>query len=213
MLHAVILFCTHAIQMHDTRSCGLITRVLRSVVETFAPPSASSSAPSTTNATPATASAQSAAPVLDPATAAEVREYLSTDVLQATIISLNDPYFVDVQADLAQLIAAVLRACHPASDAPRRVLLSLQGMEPSAVDAALMRLTALNESSRQQRGVVLQLLEGLRGVSVSEQGRYHPRGDKRQISALQAQYMSVENDSRKAERKTPELGGVADMFA
>ena len=190
--------------MHDTRSCGLITRVLRSVVESFAPPHAPGAA-----ATPGTP---------DPAIAADVREYLATDVLPAAITSLHDPYFVDAQADLAQLIAAVLRACHPHSPAPRRVLLMLRGLDEGAVDATLARVSAAGEPARQQRAAVLQLLEGVRGVSVSELGRW-PRVDPHHHhrrppqGALQAEYMKVDRDDKRPRRQSPQLGGVADMFA
>ena len=208
VFRSVVLFCTHALQMHDTRSCGLITRVLRSVVESFAatpshPAPSAAAAPPTTPGTP---------PPPDPAIAADVREYLATDVLPAAITSLHDPYFVDAQADLAQLIAAVLRACHPHSAAPRRVLLMLRGLDEDAVDAALARVGAPGESARQQRAAVLQLLEGVRGVSVSELGRW-PRVDRRQVGALQAEYMKVDRDDTRPRRQSPQLGGVADMFA
>ena len=190
--------------MHDTRSCGLITRVLRSVVESFAVNNSHSTHPSH--------SSSPDPPPPDPSIAAEVREYLATDVLPAAITSLNDPYFVDAQADLAQLIAAVLRTCHPASAAPRRVLLMLPGLNEQAVDATLARVRAPNETPRQQRAAVLHLLEGLRGVSISEQGKW-PKPDKKQLNALQDQYARPVEKDTKTERKSPELAGVADMFA
>lgn len=36
ILEALILFCTHALRMHDSRCCGIITRVLRSLIPEFA---------------------------------------------------------------------------------------------------------------------------------------------------------------------------------
>lgn len=36
MLEALMLFCTHAIRMHDSRCCGIVTRILRSVIPEFA---------------------------------------------------------------------------------------------------------------------------------------------------------------------------------
>lgn len=70
VLKPVILFCTHALRMRDTRSCSLIARVLRSIVPDFAGPSD---------------------------VAVEVREFMSTEVLKACITSLHEEYFVEQQ--------------------------------------------------------------------------------------------------------------------
>lgn len=38
VLEALILFCTHALRMHDYRCCGIITRVLRHLIPEFSEP-------------------------------------------------------------------------------------------------------------------------------------------------------------------------------
>lgn len=171
--------------MHDNRACGVIARVLRSIVPVF------------TSTTPV---------------AAEVREFISTEVLKACIESLHDPYFVDIQSDLAQLIASIVTSYNAQSETPRLILLSLPGMDVERVDTALYRLFKAKDG-REMRAVVLKLLEGLRGVSVSEQGKL-PRPDaKRLRSKLQEQYMTMDVQSKDRGESSPDLGGVADMFS
>jgi exportin-5 len=185
---AVILFGTHALQMHDNRCCSTITRVLRSLVGEF----------TETNQI-----------------ASEIREFISTDVLKACIVSLHDPYFVDTQVDLAQLIATIIKKYCALTDTPRQILLSLPGMEQPAVDGALHRILK-EPGSKIQRAVVLKLLENLRGITISEQGRLSKPDSRKVRSALQEKYMTPDqpkgNNSIQRE-PSPDLGGVADMFA
>ena len=185
---SVILFCTHALQMHDGRCCGLITRVLRSIIGVF------------------TSTDQ---------TAADIREFISTDVFKGCIVSLHDPYFVDIQSDLAQLIATIIKRYSTLTQTPRHILLSLPGMDPGLVDAALQRIGKTDSASRIQRAVVLKLLENLRGVSVSEQGRLPKPDPKKARSALQEKYLTAEPQPKSGieRERSPDLGGVADMFA
>ncbi|MCJ1398650.1 hypothetical protein MMC11_001851 [Xylographa trunciseda] len=183
-LKPLILFCTHALRMHDSRACGLITRVLRSLLPAFTDPTPD---------------------------AAPVREFLASDVLKACIESLHDPYFVDIQSDLALLIAGILAAYAAHTHTPRLILLSLPGMTVPGVDAALGRLMEAGEG-RRQKAVVLKLLEGLRGVSVSEMGRLPREGRGR--SKLEERYEQGSVQGLKGRKSSsPELGGVADMFA
>ncbi|KAG9702550.1 nuclear import and export protein Msn5, partial [Aureobasidium melanogenum] len=98
VLEPLILFCTHALRMRDSRCCTLICRILRSILPTF---------------------------VADAPPAPQVREFISTEVLKACITSLNEPYFVDVQRDLANLIANIVALYSPLSSTARDVLLSL----------------------------------------------------------------------------------------
>jgi len=85
----------------------------------------------------------------------------------------------------------------------------------AATEGALMQST----STRQQKALVLDLLEGLRGVSISEQGRISGRPEDRRKarSAMQARYMTVEmegQESRKVDiNNEPDLSGVVDMFS
>ncbi|GIJ87516.1 hypothetical protein Asppvi_006424 [Aspergillus pseudoviridinutans] len=188
----VMLFCTHALRMRDTRCCSIITRVIRSILQDFAPP----------NHSP---------------TIVTIREFISSEVLKACITSVHEPYFVDMQKDLAQLIASIWVLYGSSSPTPRSVILSLPGMDEQRVvstEDALLRSTA----ARQQRALVLDLLEGLRGVSIAEQGKIlGSREERRKArSALQERYMSNEMEGQQISKVDindgPDLGGVADMF-
>lgn len=188
----VMLFCTHALRMRDTRCCSIITRVIRSLLQDFAPP----------NNTPTTAT---------------IREFICSEVLKACITSVHEPYFVDMQKDLALLIASIWVLYGSSSPTPRAVMLSLPGIEENRVaytEASLLRSTA----ARQQRALILELLEGVRGVSIAEQGKIlDTREERRKTrSALQEKYMKSEMDGQQANKVDindgPDLGGVADMF-
>ncbi|KAL8797433.1 MAG: hypothetical protein Q9195_000249 [Heterodermia aff. obscurata] len=185
VLKPVILFCTHALRMRDTRSCNLIARVLRSLIPDFAGPSA---------------------------VATEVREFISTEVLKACITSLHDPYFVDLQKDLAQLIASIVLAYVPRTDTPKQVLLSLPSITGEKMGRFLNQLHRVQESGRQQRALVLSLLDGLRGTHISEQGKIPKPDLKSARSALHEKYMSSNMEADRKQQPSPELAGVADMF-
>ncbi|KAJ5565967.1 hypothetical protein N7535_007605 [Penicillium sp. DV-2018c] len=192
----VMLFCTHALRMRDTRSGSIITRVIRSILQDFAP----------TDKTP------------DTPTIATIREFICTDVLRACIASVHDSYFVDMQKDLAQLIASIWSLYGFCSATPRAVLVGLNGINPEKVaqtEEALHRTT----SPRQQRALVLELLEPLRGISIAEQGKIlGSREERRKArSALQERYMTNEMETQQQNHRVdindgPDLGGVADLF-
>ena len=184
---SVILFCTHALQMHDSRACALITRVLRSIVGAFTG--------------------------TDPVEA-DIREFISTEVFKAAITSLHDPYFVDTQTDLAHLIASIIKRYTTLTDTPRQLLLSLPGLNQQLVDSALHKILKADGNSKQQRAVVLKLLEGLRGVSISEQGKFPRPASKKTRTAMQEKYATPHHGHDNTNReRSPDLGGVADMFA
>ena len=186
ILKPLILFCTHAIRMRDTRSCSLIARVLGSLVPEF----------------------ETIGPI-----DTEVREFISTEVLKACITSLHDSYFVDLQKDLAQLIASIIIIYVPRTDTPKQILHSLPSMPPEKIDRAIQKLYKAHQNTRQQRAIVLDLLESLRGVSVSEQGRIAKPDPKKVRSAIQESYMKVDMQAENKEKETtPDFGGVADMF-
>lgn len=169
--------------MRDSRCCTIISRVLTSIIPTFR---------SDTDPSP------------------QVREFISAEVLKAAITSLNEPYFVDVQRDLATLIAVIIHLYLPKTNTPRDVLLSLPDMSEDKVDRAAMRICSL-QNERQQRALVLELLEGVRGVSIHEQGRIEVSGKgKAKKSAMQAQFMEVESKPEILRGNTPE--GLGDMF-
>jgi len=185
ILKPVVLFCTHALRMRDTRACSMITKVLRSIVPEFA----------------------GEGPV-EP----EVREFISTEVLKACITSLHDPYFVELQKDFAQLIASILISYTSRTDTPKQILLSLPGILADKLDRSIRLLFKSQQNSRQQRAIVLELLEGFRGVAIHEQGKL-PKLDTRKLrSTMQEKYMTVEVQANGKREKSPDLGGVADMF-
>lgn len=125
-----------------------------------------------------------------------------------------------MQKDLAQLISSIWVLYGPSTATPHSVMLSLPGMNEhrvSQTEAALLRST----SARQQRALILDLLEGLRGVSVSEQGKIlGSREDRRKArSAMQERYMTTTNAEMEGQQQSrvdiddgPDLGGLADMF-
>ncbi|KAG9685480.1 nuclear import and export protein Msn5, partial [Aureobasidium melanogenum] len=185
VLEPLVLFCTHALRMRDSRCCTLICRILRSILPTF---------------------------VADAPPAPQVREFISTEVLKACITSLNEPYFVDVQRDLANLIANIVALYSPLSSTARDVLLSLPDMGQQKVDHAIERIVGTS-SERTQRILVLELLEGVRGVSIHEAGKIDRRDTKAKRSAMQQQYMEVEQKPAGSKREqSPKLEGMAEMF-
>lgn len=185
ILKPLILFCTHALRMRDTRSCSPIAKVLRSLITEFAG---------------------------DGAIDIDVREYMSTEVLKACITSLHDPYFVELQKDFAQLIASILTDYTPRTETPRRILLTLPGLPAEKVDRSIRHLLKAKQNIRQQRAIVLDLLEGFRGVAIHEQGKLPKPDPKKLRSAMQEQYMTVEVQANGPKEKSPDLSGIAGMF-
>jgi len=185
VLKPVILFCTHALRMRDTRSCTLIIRVLRSIIPDFAGPSD---------------------------VANEVREFISIEVLKACITSLHDPYFVDLQKDLASLIGSIIFTYLPRTQTPQQILLSLPSMTTEKVDRAVKEIYNAANNPRHQRALVLNLLEDLRSVSISEQGKI-PKADPRKLrSEMQQKYMTADMDMEAKEPRSPDLEGIVDIF-
>lgn len=197
ILEPLIVFSCHAIRMRDTRSCGVILRVFRSIVPEFA------------NARDP-----------DNATNASIREYISEEVLKASISSLHEPYFVDSQKDLAQLIAAILVNYVPLSPTPRKVLLSLPGMRETQVDQSLDFVTRIGIQARQQRAIVLDLLRDLKGQSIQEMGKIAQPQQvvRKERSKMQEEFMMTEEQrrmvevERKERERTPEMGGMGELF-
>ena len=185
ILKPVILFCTHALRMRDTRACSLIAKVLRSIVPEFTG---------------------------DGTVESDVREFVSTEVLKACITSLHDPYFVELQKDFAQLIASILISYIPRTERPKEILLSLPEMAPEKLDRAMRHLFRAQQNTRQQRAIVLDLLEGFRGVAIHEQGKL-PKPDAKKVrSALQEKYMTVDVEANGKREVSPDLDGVAAML-
>jgi exportin-5 len=225
ILEPLLLFCSHAMTYRDTRTNTIVTRTLRSVVPHFAAPEARNDATSTA-----------------------IREFIASDILRAAIMSLHDGYFADVQKDIAGLIATIWVAyglptrvapttsddglqIQPAYDRPpltqsvRSLLLSLPGMTEQRVDSVAAKLSTTGGvagSNRQQRALILGLMEGLRGVRISELGKFD-RDEVKEKSKLQEKYMrresmgmaGIEEGRQRVDidgEGLEELGSVAGLF-
>lgn len=186
ILEPLLLFCTHAIRVRDGRCCGVVLRVFRSIIPDFASDQ-------------------------DSPLSSSIREFISTDVLKACISSLNEPYFVDLHKDLAQLIASILIYYSPLTNTPKQILLSLPGIQESSVDKCIDYIMRQGVHQRQQRALVLDLLRDVKGVSVSEQGRITKSASvvRKERSKMQQEFMKEQTEPR---RTSPNLEGVAGMF-
>ncbi|KAK3301482.1 armadillo-type protein [Chaetomium fimeti] len=220
----LLVFCSHAIRMHDGRCCGVVLRVFRSIVPEFSP----SELPKSIKDSGHTAPLEDF-PIPED-TAREIREYISMEVMRAAISSLHDPYFVDSQRDLGALIAYILAYYSSLTPTPRNILVSLPNIKPEDVDRTIQNVSQPGVQSRQQRALVLELLEDLKGVSISEMGKLtkslgvrpgSSRGSKKSTRSKMAQEFMTPNggsgtggaaDGSAGRNKTPDLDGVAGMF-
>jgi exportin-5 len=187
ILEPLILFCTHALCLRDQRCCSVIIRVFRSIVPKF-----NDDRP-------------------------DIREFICNEVLKASITSLHEDYFVELQRELAQLIATIFILYSPHSNTPRQILLSLPGIEERKFDQVAKQLLSVN-SGRQQRALVLDLLQGLRGQSITEQGQIakppqNPKSATREKrTALQQHLMAEDQEANRNRAGSPDLGGLVEMF-
>ena len=217
----LLLFCSHAIRMHDSRSCGVVLRVFRSIVPEFQILESTRAANAMTNGRED--------PVIPEDTSKEIREFISSDVLKAAISSLHDPYFVESQKDLGSLIASIVVYYCPATSTPRDILLSLPNIKQPDVDQAIEFVARPGLHNRQQRAIVLDLLKDLKGVSISEMGklsksigsRTDGRNSRRAPRSKMAQEFMTPNANNSGDgpsagrgggQGTPDLEGVAGMF-
>jgi hypothetical protein len=149
-----------------------------------------------------------------------IRAFFSDTILKSAITSLHEPYFVDAQKDLATLIAAIVLTD---VNSALNILLSLPvlGNDPARVQRKLDRLQGTKSGEeRLQRSIVLDMLSGLRGVSIHELGKVEKRGKPRRRTAFAEQYMGgagggmqVDEQGAKIVRGgSPALEGVAGMF-
>ena len=163
LLQPLLMFLTHATSYRDTRSTGITLRVLRSILPDFTSPTSQLQL--------------------------SVREHIASTILTNIITALHEPYFVDLQRDLAQLIAGIYLAYEKLEGTPGRVLASLQGVGEERVRRMGERMLSDNNNSggggggggvadgegavglRQQRALILDLLAGVRGRAVGEMGR------------------------------------------
>ncbi|KAK1658876.1 hypothetical protein BDP55DRAFT_374013 [Colletotrichum godetiae] len=228
VVEPLLLFCTHAIRMRDTRCCSIILRVFRSIVPDFTvaeplspkslPQDGAEAAPSNRDpyldTTPVSAEAATA-----------IREYIASDVLRACITSFHEPYFVDLQKDLASLIAAIVVYYSPVTSTPRDILMSLPNIRQADLDRLNDFVAKPASHTRQQRALVLDLLKDLKGVSIAEMGKLpknsgfgHSKRSNR--SKMAQEFMTPASESRTRGggvtdrgRATPDaLEGVAGLF-
>ncbi|KAG9242792.1 armadillo-type protein [Calycina marina] len=185
VLEPLLLFCTHAIRMRDGRCAGVVLRIFRSIVPEFDKSDDT----------------------------AFIREFISTEVLQACILSLHEPYFVDLQKDLAQLIATILICYSRITDTPKQVLCSIERVNSNAVDKCVDYLLRQSVPPRQQRALVLDLLRDLKGVSVSEQFRISkPVAVTKEYSKMQQRFMKTGQAAKLERQLSPNLDGVSGIF-
>ncbi|KAI6779653.1 Karyopherin [Emericellopsis cladophorae] len=162
IVEPLLVFCAHGIRMKDTRCCSMILRLFVSLVPEFSsdpPGSKKATLPDVDNS-----------PV-SPEIASVIREYISTEVLQACITSFHEPYFVDLQKDLASLIASIVVHYGPLTTTPRNVILSLPNVKESDLERLGAYTAKPSSHTRQQRCIVLDMLKDLKGVSVAEMGK------------------------------------------
>ncbi|KAI1105441.1 ARM repeat-containing protein [Jackrogersella minutella] len=164
IVEPLLMFCTHTIRWRDSRCCGIMLRVFRSVVPDFAAPETDPSQTAGSNRHVNTS-------LIPPDTAAAIREYISLNVVKACITSIHEPYFVELQKEFASLVATIVVTYSPFTSTARDVLISLPNIRPNDVDIGIEYMMRRETSSRAQRSVILQILEDLKGVSVSEMGK------------------------------------------
>lgn len=223
IVEPLLVFCCHGIRVRDTRSCNMVLRMFVSLVPEFGlePPGSKKSQPLPLfGREPAERTLQDSSPV-PPETAAVIREYMSTEVLRACITSFHEPYFVDLQKELASLIAAILVYYMPVTSTPRDVLLSLPNVNPADLERLGAYTAKPGSQTRQQRAVVLDMLKDLKGVSVSEMGKM-PRsagfGDggasskKPQRSKMAQAFMMVPEQQPRGVNGGGERGGTPDAL-
>ncbi|RYO84922.1 hypothetical protein DL763_007292 [Monosporascus cannonballus] len=222
IVEPLLMFCTHVIRMRDSRCCGVMIRVFRSIVPDFAVSpetmAGESDAPNKSNA--------DAVPI-PAATASVIREYISSDVIKACITSIHEPYFVELQKELASLIATIVVSYSPFTMTPRDVLLSLPNINPAEVDNKMQFMLRDESSSRQQRAAVLDLLRDLKGVSISEMGKLNKSvgqaakaqsGKRPTRSKMAQQFMTAPPPATTAPGATTDanadsnLDGLANLF-
>ena len=225
IVEPLLVFCTHAIRMRDTRCCSIILRVFRSIVPEFqdhqpvneghsiAPNQASSGQDAGRAETHMDTSPLPADVV------PMIREYIASDVLKACITSLHEPYFVDLQKDLAALIAAIIAYYSRLTSTATDILLSLPGVSEEGLQKFAPFMAKPGSHSRQQRALVLELLKDVKGVSISEMGKVSSGGSRARKgrSKMAQEFMKAPEPQRPgagsgAGSKDEEFDGVSRLF-
>ncbi|KAL1881361.1 hypothetical protein VTK73DRAFT_4368 [Phialemonium thermophilum] len=221
IVEPLLLFCTHAIRMHDTRCCSTVLHVFRSIVPEFQGHLETHQQKPDLTTDAARISLQNENFPVPEETASAIREFIASDVLKACITSLHDPYFVDSQRDLGSLIASILVHYCPVSSTPRNILTTLPNIKPHDVDQTINYMLQPGLHPRQQRALVLDLLKDLKGVSIAEMGKLNRATRPRRVhrSKMAQEFMTappttagVVAPGAAENRGSPDLEGVAGMF-
>jgi len=138
VLEKFLPLCTRLLTIHDTRSCSSAIRIFRSIL------------PELVDAGP------------------EVKTYICTQIFRSALEAMHDPYFSELQRDIAYVITVIYVGFSDFSLAPRETLASVL---PEARVAKLHERLETTRSQRTQRSVILEALESIKGVPRSEMGR------------------------------------------
>ncbi|KAL3952314.1 hypothetical protein ACCO45_014031 [Purpureocillium lilacinum] len=173
IVEPLLVFCTHGVRMRDTRCCGMILRLFISLIPEFHIPQQGHGQARVGQGAqePRIAGPPANPSPVPPELASVIREYICSDVLKACVTSFHEPYFVEVQKELASLIATIVVYYGSLTATPRNVLLSLPNINPEELDRLSEYMTRPGSHMRQQRAIVMELLKDLKGVSVSEMGK------------------------------------------
>jgi exportin-5 len=162
IMEPLLVFCTHGIRMRDTRCCSMLLRLFISLVPEFVPPKTK-----TEDGGPPQADTSHVPPEI----AHDIMEFISTEVLKACITSFHEPYFVEVQKELASLIAAIVVHYSSVSTTAWNILRALPNVNAAGLDRLAPYVQKPGAQTRQQRSIVLECLRELKGVSISEMGK------------------------------------------
>ncbi|KAF4955783.1 hypothetical protein FSARC_11763 [Fusarium sarcochroum] len=226
VVEPLLVFCTHGIRMRDTRCCSMILRLFVSLIPEFH--LVDGRLPKAVLQSPMEAQLAGDKFPVSTSISSAIREYISLDVLKACITSFHEPYFVELQKDLAALIAAIVVYYGPITSTARDVLLSLPNVNPADLDRLATYMPKPGSHTRQQRALVLDLLKDLKGVSVSEMGKLpkssgfggssRKRGGRSKMAQQfmndpQAEQNSTRSGMNVARKATPDgLEGVSNLF-
>lgn len=171
IIEPLLLFCMHGIRMRDIRCCGMLLRLFISLVPEFHSTPSHGPKRNQTSSDGYGAGGPADASLIPSEIASAVREYISSDVMRACITSFHEPYFVDVQKELASLIATIVVYYSTITSTPTDVLLALPNVNPEELERLNAYVAKPGSHTRQQRAIVLEFLKDLKGVSVSEMGK------------------------------------------
>jgi exportin-5 len=206
ILEPLLMFATHSLSFKDLKACNIMIAASQRLVHAY-----------------------STEDFLSGAEVASVREFIASELLKTAITCLNDGYYADVQAYLAELIATIWisyglpthiaanettgRPAHdrpPLTDTPRNILLSLPGMSEAKINGAAEKLYAeRGGKSKRVRAIILSLLEGVRGVRLSELGKIDTRATQNRIAERYKQREALGMQGVEEGRRGAE-GGVND---